>query len=99
MTAATGPSAGQGERRSPELSRSVPLGRRLWYAYAVTLRVVASYAWLVVQGRMLGPQAMESVTLATHMRNARRIADAIARLQGLFIKVGQLISIMTNFLP
>ena len=34
-----------------------------------------------------------------HLRNARRIQRTIARLQGLFIKVGQLISIMTNFLP
>ncbi|NJM91251.1 MAG: AarF/ABC1/UbiB kinase family protein [Myxococcales bacterium] len=34
-----------------------------------------------------------------HLRNARRIERAICELQGLFIKVGQLISIMTNFLP
>ena len=34
-----------------------------------------------------------------HQRNARRIEAAILELQGLFIKVGQLISIMTNFLP
>ncbi len=32
-------------------------------------------------------------------RNARRIERTISTLQGLFIKVGQLISIMTNFLP
>ena len=34
-----------------------------------------------------------------HLRNARRIERTICELQGLFIKVGQLISIMTNFLP
>ena len=34
-----------------------------------------------------------------HIRNARRIQRAIVRLQGLFIKVGQLFSILTNFLP
>src|SRR5205814_1416562 len=34
-----------------------------------------------------------------HLRNARRIEHTICDLQGLFIKVGQLISIMTNFLP
>ncbi|MCP4606490.1 MAG: AarF/ABC1/UbiB kinase family protein [Proteobacteria bacterium] len=33
------------------------------------------------------------------MKNAKRIEEAILRLQGLFIKVGQLFSIMTNFLP
>ena len=39
------------------------------------------------------------MTAAKHRKNARRIEAAILRLQGLFIKVGQLISIMTNFLP
>jgi predicted unusual protein kinase regulating ubiquinone biosynthesis (AarF/ABC1/UbiB family) len=39
------------------------------------------------------------VTLLKHQRNARRIEAAIIRLRGLFIKVGQLISIMANFLP
>ncbi|MBT8494793.1 MAG: hypothetical protein KJO07_17180, partial [Deltaproteobacteria bacterium] len=34
-----------------------------------------------------------------HRRNARRIEKTIISLQGLYIKVGQLISIMTNFLP
>ena len=34
-----------------------------------------------------------------NLRNARRIERTIVDLQGLFIKVGQLISIMTNFLP
>src|SRR5689334_16217993 len=39
------------------------------------------------------------LTQRKHLRNARRIQRVIARLQGLFIKIGQLISIMTNFLP
>ena len=34
-----------------------------------------------------------------NLRNARRIERTIIELQGLFIKVGQLISIMANFLP
>src|SRR5262249_38774122 len=34
-----------------------------------------------------------------HTRNARRVYATILRLQGLFIKVGQLLSIMANFLP
>src|SRR5499426_1397477 len=39
------------------------------------------------------------MTLAKHRKNARRIEAAIIKLRGLFIKVGQLISIMANFLP
>ncbi len=34
-----------------------------------------------------------------HARNARRVERTIVELQGLFIKVGQLLSIMANFLP
>jgi predicted unusual protein kinase regulating ubiquinone biosynthesis (AarF/ABC1/UbiB family) len=34
-----------------------------------------------------------------HQKNARRVYATILRLQGLFIKVGQLLSIMANFLP
>ena len=34
-----------------------------------------------------------------HRKNARRVYATILRLQGLFIKVGQLLSIMANFLP
>ena len=32
-------------------------------------------------------------------RNARRVYETILKLQGLFIKVGQALSIMANFLP
>lgn len=34
-----------------------------------------------------------------HLRNAVRVKDAILSLQGLFIKIGQLLSVMSNFLP
>src|SRR5262249_22567152 len=34
-----------------------------------------------------------------HLHNARRVERTIVELQGLFIKVGQLLSIMANFLP
>jgi predicted unusual protein kinase regulating ubiquinone biosynthesis (AarF/ABC1/UbiB family) len=34
-----------------------------------------------------------------HKRNARRVENTLVALQGLFIKVGQLLSIMANFLP
>src|SRR5437762_14206080 len=40
-----------------------------------------------------------AVAQQAHKRNARRVEAAIVSLQGLFIKVGQLISIMANFLP
>lgn len=37
--------------------------------------------------------------MALHFKNADIVKKAILQLQGLFIKVGQLLSILTNFLP
>ena len=73
--------------------------RRLLYAYWVTFVVVASYLWARWTGKLRTEVGQAEALRRLHLRTARRINDAIARLQGLFIKVGQLISIMTNFLP
>jgi predicted unusual protein kinase regulating ubiquinone biosynthesis (AarF/ABC1/UbiB family) len=72
---------------------------RFLKAYWVTFVVIASYLSVRFQARFRSPQAIERLLLAKHRRNARRIERTILALQGLFIKVGQLISIMTNFLP
>src|SRR6185312_1929043 len=68
-------------------------------AYLVTARIVLSYLSLTVQARFRSPAAIDALAQKKHLRNARRVHRTIAKLQGLFIKIGQLISIMTNFLP
>jgi ubiquinone biosynthesis protein len=73
--------------------------RRLVKAYFVTTQVVISYAFLAVRRRLLTDEHAALLTQQAHRRNARRVEAAIVVLQGLFIKVGQLISIMANFLP
>jgi predicted unusual protein kinase regulating ubiquinone biosynthesis (AarF/ABC1/UbiB family) len=65
----------------------------------VTTRVALSYLGLAVARRFRRSAAIERLTLEKHRRNARRIEAAIIKLRGLFIKVGQLISIMANVLP
>ena len=72
---------------------------RLAKAYGVTVRVLASYLALRLRRPFLTPDAYESRLLERHRVNARRIERAIIELDGLFIKVGQLISILANFLP
>jgi predicted unusual protein kinase regulating ubiquinone biosynthesis (AarF/ABC1/UbiB family) len=72
---------------------------RLLVVYFVTTQVALSYLGLAIAKRFRRQEAVERLTLAKHRRNARRIEAAILRLRGLFIKVGQLISIMANFLP
>ena len=74
-------------------------GLRFLKAYWTTFRVIGSYLWLKFWARWRSDEWLDRNLRATHIRNARRIERTIAELQGLFIKVGQLISIMTNFLP
>ena len=74
-------------------------GFRVARAYAVTLRVLWSYLWLRLWRPLLGPDAYARALVDRHRSNARRVEATILELNGLFIKVGQLISILTNFLP
>src|SRR4051812_49951769 len=72
---------------------------RLLTAYFVTAQVALSYLGLSLSKRFRGAESLRRITREKHQRNARRIEAAIVKLRGLFIKVGQLISIMANFLP
>src|SRR6185503_1202464 len=72
---------------------------RSWRAYWTTWRVIWSYLWLRFRARFHSDAWIEHKLRQLNLMNARRIESTIIELQGLFIKVGQLISIMTNFLP
>jgi ubiquinone biosynthesis protein len=68
-------------------------------AYATTFLVISSYMWFAARSRVFGGAWRDARVSDLHTRNARRVYSTILRLQGLFIKVGQLLSIMANFLP
>jgi predicted unusual protein kinase regulating ubiquinone biosynthesis (AarF/ABC1/UbiB family) len=72
---------------------------RLIRIYATTSRVVLSYLWLRVRRPLMSRDRYAAMLADCHRRNARRIHAAIVGAGGLFIKVGQLISILSNFLP
>lgn len=59
----------------------------------------ASYGlnWLV--GRALGPERMRARWARVHAKNAERLAHGFAKLGGVFIKVGQVLSVVGTFLP
>jgi predicted unusual protein kinase regulating ubiquinone biosynthesis (AarF/ABC1/UbiB family) len=76
-----------------------PLRFRAVRAYWVTLRILGGYAWLRLWKPVLGPSLYNQRLAERHRRSSRRVTNAILELGGLFIKVGQLISILTNFLP
>ncbi len=85
--------------RDDRVGRRPPLRIRSWRAYWTTWIVIWSYLWLRFRSRWHSDAWAEDKLRKVHLRNARRIEKTIIELQGLFIKVGQLISIMTNFLP
>ncbi len=82
-----------------KVARRPPMFGRSFRAYWTTWMVIASYLWLRLRSRFHSDTWLGHATRAANLRNARRIEKTISDLQGLFIKVGQLISIMTNFLP
>jgi len=85
---------------APLATRGASVSRwRFVRAYWTTFVVIGSYMSLALRARILGRAWRESIIGDVHTRNAKRVYATILRLQGLFIKVGQLLSIMANFLP
>jgi len=72
---------------------------RFFRAYWTTFQVIFSYLGLGLGHRLFGHAWYNDRLIETHRRNALRVEQTIIKLQGLFIKVGQLLSIMANFLP
>ncbi|HVJ88721.1 MAG TPA: AarF/UbiB family protein [Labilithrix sp.] len=68
-------------------------------AYATTFQVIFSYLWLFWKAKLFGSAYRDQYLPTVHRTNARRVYETILKLQGLFIKVGQALSIMANFLP
>ncbi len=72
---------------------------RVRKAYATAFRVMGSYVWLSFCRRWMGRRWYEARIQDLHIRNAERVKNTILDLQGLFIKIGQMLSILSNFLP
>lgn len=74
-------------------------GQRARKAYSTGFRVLFSYLWLFVRRRLFGASYYQKRINKLHARNAERVKSRILELQGLFIKVGQFISILSYMLP
>ena len=72
---------------------------RFLKAYFTAVSILFSYWWFFFKSRFYGDRYIEENISRVHRTSARKIHKSILQLQGLFIKVGQLFSIMTNFLP
>lgn len=72
---------------------------RFLRAYRVTFVILAQYLAVALLKRLLGPKKIAGFLTRFHARIAQKIVANILALKGLYIKVGQTLSIMTNFLP
>ncbi|MCB0713605.1 MAG: AarF/ABC1/UbiB kinase family protein [Ignavibacteriae bacterium] len=72
---------------------------RFLKAYVTALRILSSYGLFFLLKKVRGEVWAERHVDGWHRKNARRLVRTILELKGLFIKVGQLVSILTNFLP
>jgi predicted unusual protein kinase regulating ubiquinone biosynthesis (AarF/ABC1/UbiB family) len=73
--------------------------RRFRKAYHVAAQVMLSYVFLMLGKRIFGQRYYDLRIEKLHVRNAERVKRAILKLNGLFIKIGQMLSILSNFLP
>jgi ubiquinone biosynthesis protein len=84
----------------PHLYRAPGVSRwRFVRAYTTTFAVIYSYVALSFKARIFGKAYRDARIEDVHRKSSRRVYETILSLQGLFIKVGQLLSIMANFLP
>jgi ubiquinone biosynthesis protein len=100
------PALGKANGKGPEPEAPVVVFRkrganrwRFVRAYTTTFQVISSYLTLFWSAKLFGRAYRDQNIQAVHKTNAKRVYATILELQGLFIKVGQLLSIMANFLP
>lgn len=73
--------------------------RRSLSANFIAYRIILSYWRLHLLSKIFGKAYYTNRINDLHEKNALRLKNGIVRLGGLFIKVGQLFSILSNFLP
>ena len=61
--------------------------------------IFASYAVLWPLSLLLGKERGARLMERAHRKNARRLARGFSRLRGVFIKMGQVLSVTGTFLP
>jgi hypothetical protein len=76
-----------------------PAKFRFLRAFGVTFGILISLGFFHLLGKFFGTEWENSRRPAIYGKNARRLRRLLLSLQGIFIKAGQLISILSNFLP
>ena len=61
--------------------------------------IFASYGWQQLKSKLLKSWDSQEAWNRIHLRNARRLVQGFMRLRGVFIKMGQVLSVLGGFLP
>jgi ubiquinone biosynthesis protein len=81
------------------MSKPISDKKRSRKAFRVAYRILISYSWITLGRRLFGKRYYEKRIAKVNERNAKRLKKALTELKGLFTKVGQLVSMMSNVLP
>lgn len=73
--------------------------RRYLDANWLLARLLVSYLWLYLLYRLRGPERIAARMERTHERNAQRVLDGILRLKAVYIKLGQVLSVLGGVFP
>jgi predicted unusual protein kinase regulating ubiquinone biosynthesis (AarF/ABC1/UbiB family) len=76
-----------------------PVRFRFIRAFGVTFGIIINLGLFHLWGKFLGKEWENSKKPAVYGKNAQRLKRLLLSLGGIFIKAGQLISILSNFLP
>ncbi len=76
-----------------------PIRFRFLRAFGVTFGILISLGFFHLLGKFFGTEWENSRRPAVYGKNAQRLKRLLLSLQGIFIKAGQLISMLSNFLP
>ena len=76
-----------------------PTRFRFLLAFGVTFRIMISLGFFHLLGKFFGTEWENIRRPAVYGKNAQKLKHLLLSLQGIFIKAGQLISILSNFLP
>lgn len=72
---------------------------RLSRGFFFFMRIAMSYFWLFLLVKLFGRKKMRTKIKLVHQKNSTRLYAGMLRLQGVYIKMGQVLSVMGSFLP
>ena len=68
-------------------------------AYFTTFSIISRYIFLMIVSKLLSEVRAQALYKLSHIKTARQITKTLKDLKGIYIKIGQTLSVMGNILP